>query len=101
MTRRNNRYPWPLWMNGEWHEVDPADWGRSPNSFYQVLYQKVYDSKRFALWGFESKWTDSMWTGKLRFRYTKPDAHADKPLTYWFTQQQIDEALESASHGDR
>jgi hypothetical protein len=79
-------------MDGNWHLVDPADWGRTANSFYQALYQKVYREGPFCLWSFESTWTDGMWTGKLRFRYHKPSVHVDKPLTYWFSQQQIDAA---------
>jgi hypothetical protein len=84
---KHNRYPWPLWMNGDWHFVDPRDWNRTYENLYTSLYQKTY-SGRFMLWSFTAERQGDV----IRFRYTPPAQQADRPLTYWFTQQQIEAA---------
>lgn len=36
---RNTVYPYNFWADGEWHDIDPAEYGRSLASLRTILHQ--------------------------------------------------------------
>lgn len=43
---RPTKYPYRLWADGQWHDVNPADYGRSLASLRSILHQYAQDNRK-------------------------------------------------------
>lgn len=61
---RNTVYPYREWADGEWHDINPADYGRSLASLRSILHQYAKDN-RYTLR------TTTLKDGRLSVRFEK------------------------------
>lgn len=61
---RNTKYPYREWADGAWHDVNPADYGRSLASLRSILHQYAKDNRLTLR-------TASLRDGRLSIRFEK------------------------------
>jgi hypothetical protein len=42
---RHTKYPYTKWKDGAWHDVNPADYGRTLASLRSILHQYAKDNR--------------------------------------------------------
>lgn len=63
---RNTKYPYREWTDGMWHDINPADYGKSLASLRSILHQYANDN-RFRLR------TATLRSGLLSIRFERAD----------------------------